>query len=707
MAELERNNPNILNSKKTYATMKEIYGTLVFSRSEMKQCLPKDVFAHLSEVIEGKSTLSPAEADIIALAMKEWAISKGADHFAHWFHPMTELTAEKHTAFLNSTSGNPINVFSGKDLTYSEPDASSFPSGGTRSTFESRGNSYWDPSSPAFIIKSKKGGTMCIPSVFKSYSGTPLDLKSYLIRSTDAVESRALKLLKLFGNRGVKKVYATLGGEQEFFVLDREKAQQRPDIRYCGRTLLGCPPPCDQKMESHYLGSIPMRVLSYMEDVQRDLSRLGVDVATRHNEAARCQFEFAPLYSLANLACDQNQIIMETMRKMAAPHNLRLLFGEKPFDGLNGSGKHVNFSLTDNEGRNLLKPSSNYRKNIVFLSFLSAFLLGASRYYKLLLASVATAGNLYRLGGDEAPPFIPSIFLGSVVTSMLDNVEKSSLNISPTNTLSDLGDRNRTSPLAFTGDKFEFRAPGASQSMAVPAMAVFAIWAAGLDEFIDMYRVELKKKSVDPMKAATRTIKKSHEIYKNILFEGDAYSKEWQAEAVRRGLADVTSIPQGLKCFKDEKIVNMLTKIGVCDAVEADIFAQTRTEMFIKSIEIEMAVLREMLWEGIIPSIGKQLSAYANEHELLKKFATEKCDNNIKILTILANSRLSLMGLAQKLDNLKFKAANLPLYEHADFLFKKSVPLMAEIRKISDEVEVYISKENLAYPNYRELLSLA
>ncbi|MDO4218848.1 MAG: glutamine synthetase III [Synergistaceae bacterium] len=707
MAELERNNPNILNSKKTYATMKEIYGTLVFSRSEMKQCLPKDVFAHLSEVIEGKSTLSPAEADIIALAMKEWAISKGADHFAHWFHPMTELTAEKHTAFLNSTSGNPINVFSGKDLTYSEPDASSFPSGGTRSTFESRGNSYWDPSSPAFIIKSKKGGTMCIPSVFKSYSGTPLDLKSYLIRSTDAVESRALRLLKLFGNRGVKKVYATLGGEQEFFVLDREKAQQRPDIRYCGRTLLGCPPPCDQKMESHYLGSIPMRVLSYMEDVQRDLSRLGVDVATRHNEAARCQFEFAPLYSLANLACDQNQIIMETMRKMAAPHNLRLLFGEKPFDGLNGSGKHVNFSLTDNEGRNLLKPSSNYRKNIVFLSFLSAFLLGASRYYKLLLASVATAGNLYRLGGDEAPPFIPSIFLGSVVTSMLDNVEKSSLNISPANTLSDLGDRNRTSPLAFTGDKFEFRAPGASQSMAVPAMAVFAIWAAGLDEFIDMYRVELKKKSVDPMKAATRAIKKSHEIYKNILFEGDAYSKEWQAEAVRRGLADVTSIPQGLKCFKDEKIVNMLTKIGVCDAVEADIFAQTRTEMFVKSIEIEMAVLREMLWEGIIPSIGKQLSAYANEHELLKKFATEKCDNNLKVLTILANSRLSLMGLAQKLDNLKLKAANLPLYEHADFLFKKSVPLMAEIRKIADEVEVYISKENLVYPNYRELLSLA
>lgn len=705
MSEFEKNNSP--NSKKTYATMKEIYGTLVFSKSEMKQRLPKDVFAHLSEVIDGKSTLSPAEADIIALAMKEWAISKGADHFAHWFHPMTELTAEKHTAFLNSTSGSPINVFSGKDLTYSEPDASSFPSGGTRSTFESRGNSYWDPSSPAFIIKSKKGGTMCIPSVFKSYNGTPLDLKSYLIRSTDAVESRALKLLKLFGNRGVKKVYATLGGEQEFFVLDRERAQKRPDIRYCGRTLLGCPPPCDQKMESHYLGSIPMRVLSYMEDVQRDLSRLGVDVATRHNEAARCQFEFAPLYSMANLACDQNQIIMETMRKMAAPHNLRLLFGEKPFEGLNGSGKHVNFSLTDNEGRNLLKPSSNYRKNIIFLSFLSAFLLGASRYYKLLLASVATAGNLYRLGGDEAPPFIPSIFLGSVVTSMLENVEKESLNISPSNSLSDLGDRNRTSPLAFTGDKFEFRAPGASQSMTVPAMAVFAIWAAGLDEFMEMFRVELKKKSADPLKAATLTIKKSRGIYKNILFEGDAYSKEWQEEATRRGLTDVTSIPDGLACFNDKKIIDMLTKMGVCNAVEAGVFAQTRTEMFVKSIEIEMAVLREMLWEGVIPAIGKQLSDYAHDNELLKKFATNKSNSNQKVLTILANAKLSLMELAEKLDDLKSKAVNLPLFEHAEFLFKKSVPLMAKIRKVADEAEVYISKDNLAYPNYRELLSLA
>ncbi len=707
MAEFEKNNHNMPDLRKNYATMQEIYGTLVFSKSEMKQRLPKDVLAHLEEVIEGKSILSSAEADIIALAMKEWAISKGADHFAHWFHPMTELTAEKHTAFLNSTSGSPINIFSGKDLTYSEPDASSFPSGGTRSTFESRGNSYWDPSSPAFIIRSKKGGTMCIPSVFKSYSGTPLDLKSYLIRSTDAVESRALKLLKLFGNRGVKKVYATLGGEQEFFVLDREKAQKRPDIRYCGRTLLGCPPPCDQKMESHYLGSIPTRVLTYMEDVQRDLARLGVDVATRHNEAARCQFEFAPLYSLANLACDQNQIIMETMRKMAAPHNLRLLFGEKPFNGLNGSGKHVNFSLTDNEGRNLLKPSSNYRKNIVFLSFLSAFLLGASRYYKLLLASVSTAGNLYRLGGDEAPPFIPSIFLGSVVTSMLKNIEKDGSNLSAPNALFDLGDRNRTSPLAFTGDKFEFRAPGASQSMAVPAMAIFAIWAAGLDEFMDMLRGELKKKSVDPMKAATRTIKKSQEIYKHILFEGDAYSKEWQKEAHRRGLDAVTSIPQGLECFKDADIVAMLTKIGVCDAVEADVFAQTRTEMFVKSIEIEMAVLREMLWEGVIPSIGKQLSDYASEDELLKKFASTKNSSNKKVLTILADAKMSLMELAEKLDDLKLEAVNLPLYQHADFLFKKAVPLMAKIRKIADEAEVYISKDNMAYPNYRELLSLA
>ena len=354
-------------------TMHEIFGSMIFDRRVMREKLNSDIYSQVIDAMEGRQHLSAEAADIVANAMKDWAVSKGATHWSHWFQPQTELTAEKHLAFtVPDENGNPIETFRGHNLVQGEPDASSFPSAGTRSTFEARGYSAWDISSPAFIVKTPKGGTLFIPTVFLSFDGTPLDLKTPLLRALDAVESRAFKLLRTLGQRGIRYVKMTVGAEQEYFLLDRPRAQLRPDIRFCGRTLIGAQPAKDQKLDHHYMGAIHNRVLRYMDDVERDLARLGVCVMTRHNEVARCQFEFAHLYSDANRACDQNQILMETMRKLARQHELRLLFHEKPFAGMNGSGKHTNISLVDSEGRNLLKPSNSHRRNVVFLTFLSA-----------------------------------------------------------------------------------------------------------------------------------------------------------------------------------------------------------------------------------------------------------------------------------------------------------------------------------------------
>jgi len=601
----------------------------------------------------------------------------------------------------------------------SEPDASSFPSGGTRSTFEARGYSAWDPTSPAFIIKSPKGGTLCIPSVFLAYDGTPLDLKTYLLRSVEAVESRALKMLKLFGNRGVRYVRATVGGEQEFFLLDRPRAQKRTDIRFCGRTLLGSPPPKDQKMEDHYFGSIPTRVLAYMEDVQRDLARLGVGLATRHNEVARCQFEFAPNFAEANLACDQNQLIMETMRKMARQHELRLLFHEKPFMDMNGSGKHVNFSLQDSEGRNLLKPSSNQRKNIIFLSFLSSFVLGVAEYSGLLQASVSTPGNMYRLGGHEAPPSIISVYLGGAIDKIIREIEDGNCGSDmPAKNTVDLGlsklpeiiafdsDRNRTSPVAFTGNKFEFRAPGASQAIALPVTAIFSVWAAGLEKFISIFEERINK-GEDAIEAALCTIREVSVMSRKIRFEGDAYSAEWHAEAERRGIVKAKTIPEGIDLFMEPKTLTMLEELGIFKKKEMESFYVIRMESFVKSIEIEMSVLRDMIWEGILPAISKQILLESSSFSSVCDCGLEGADAWKKHIAKLAKAKIDLMEKTKELVEMKERMSKLSLREHADALVNEAVPLMAEIRKIADSVEVYMSAENMAYPNYRSLLSLS
>lgn len=705
--------------EKKYPTMREIYGSLVFDRNEMKKRLPKDAYENLIASMEGRQKLDSGIADTVALAMKDWAVSHGASHWAHWFHPLHELSAEKHTAFVKADdNGFALEEFTGKDLVQSEPDASSFPSGGTRSTFEARGYSAWDPSSPAFIMKSPKGGTLCIPSVFLSYDGSPLDLKTYLLRSMDAVESRAMKMLKLFGNRGVRYVRATVGGEQEFFLLDRPRAQQRPDIRFCGRTLFGARPPRDQKMEDHYFGAIPTRVLAYMEDVQRDLARLGVDLATRHNEVARCQFEFAPNFTEANLACDQNQLLMEVMRKMARQHELRLLFHEKPFKDMNGSGKHVNFSLQDSEGRNLLKPSTNHRKNVVFLSFLSSLVLGVSEYSGLLQACVSTPGNMYRLGGHEAPPNIISVYLGEAISAMITAIEEGGEKDLPCKSTVDLGlvklpeivafdsDRNRTSPVAFTGNKFEFRAAGSSQAMAVPATALFSVWAAGLEKFIGIFEKYLAD-GQDPLEAAICTIREVSKMNKKIRFEGDAYTEEWHKEAERRGLVKARTMPEGIDLYKEPATVKMLEEMGVFKKNELEAFWAIRMESFVNSIEIEMSVMRDMIWEGILPAISKQLLLEKESFTAADFVGAKGLEHWKSHIAELATLKVKLIDKVQELVGLKENFASLELREHAEQITTKAVPLMEEIRELADGAEIYLSDENLPYPRYRNLLSLS
>ncbi|MBR6900769.1 MAG: glutamine synthetase III, partial [Synergistaceae bacterium] len=605
-------------SENEYKTVHEIFGSMVFDLRVIKERLNPDIYEQVIAAMEGRQRLSPEAADIVAGAMKDWAISKGATHWAHWFQPQTELTAEKHQAFtISDNSGNPIEVFRGHHLAQGEPDASSFPSAGTRSTFEARGYSAWDISSPAFIVKSPKGGTLCIPSVFLSYDGTPLDLKTPLLRALDAVESRALKLLKTLGQRGIKYVKMTVGAEQEYFLLDRPRAQLRPDIRFCGRTLIGAQPAKDQKLDHHYFGAIPPRVLRYMEDVERDLARLGVSVIARHNEVARCQFEFAHLYSDANRACDQNQILMETMRKLARQHELRLLFHEKPFYGMNGSGKHTNMSLVDSEGRNLLKPSHSHRRNVIFLTFLSAVVLGVSKFHSLLQAAIATSGNLFRLGGHEAPPSIISVYLGSALTDLIRRLDNADVSL-PERGVMDLGlaklpdiipfdsDRNRTSPVAFTGDKFEFRAPGSSQSIALPVTMFASLWAWGLDEVTKLVEEKVSN-GREPMDAALEAAREAFRRGSSILFEGDAYTSEWHEEAKKRGLIEAETMPDRIDLLLKPENKEMLGSLGVYRAHELENLHEVRMESFATGLEVEAAVLYDMLWEGVLPALSKQL----------------------------------------------------------------------------------------------------
>lgn len=699
-------------------TVHEIFGSMIFDRRVMREKLNPDIYSQVIDAMEGRQHLSSEAADIVANAMKDWAVSKGATHWSHWFQPQTELTAEKHLAFtVPDENGNPIETFRGHNLVQGEPDASSFPSAGTRSTFEARGYSAWDISSPAFIVKTPKGGTLFIPTVFLSFDGTPLDLKTPLLRALDAVESRAFKLLRTLGQRGIRYVKMTVGAEQEYFLLDRPRAQLRPDIRFCGRTLIGAQPAKDQKLDHHYMGAIHNRVLRYMEDVERDLARLGVCVMTRHNEVARCQFEFAHLYSDANRACDQNQILMETMRKLARQHELRLLFHEKPFAGMNGSGKHTNISLVDSEGRNLLKPSNSHRRNVVFLTFLSAVVLGVSKFHSLLQASVATAGNLFRLGGHEAPPSIISVYLGSALTDLIRRLDDSDVSL-PEKRVMDLGlaklpdiipfdsDRNRTSPVAFTGDKFEFRAPGASQSIALPVTMFASLWAWGIEQVTGIIEAKIAE-GKDPIDASLEAAREAFRMGSSILFEGDAYSQEWQNEARQRGLVEAETMPDRIDLLMKPENKEMLESLGVYRSHELENLRSVRMESFATGLEVEAAVLYDMLWEGVLPAISKQLTL---ERESMLYFENVDFGDMTPwrdYVGGLGRAKNALIRDANHLFELKGRLSGMNARKRSDFLTGTIIPLMDEIRAKCDMAELTIAADIWPYPIYRNLLSLS
>ena len=666
---------------KEYKPLREIFGTLIFDSRVMKEKLNPEIYSQVMNAIEGREHLTPEALDIVAGALKDWAISQGATHWSHWFQPLTELTAEKHQSF--TLDGH--EVFRGKNLAQGEPDASSFPSAGNRSTFEARGYSAWDISSPAFIVKSPKGGTLYIPSVFLSYDGTSLDLKTPLLRSLEAVETRAFKFLRLIGQRGIRYVKMTAGAEQEYFLLDRPRAQLRPDIRHCGRTLIGAQPAKAQKLDHHYMGAIPPRVLRYMEDVERDLSRLGVSVLARHNEVARCQFEFAHLFSDANIACDQNQILMETMRKLARQHELRLLFHEKPFANMNGSGKHTNISLMDSEGRNLLKPSHSHRRNVVFLAFMSAVVLGLSKYHSLLQASVATYGNFFRLGGHEAPPSIMSAYLGSALTDLIRRLNEYGDTSLPEKGTLDLGlsklpdiipfdsDRNRTSPVAFTGDKFEFRAPGSSQSIALPVTMFASLWAYGIDEVMRRTEEGISR-GLEPIDAAIDAARSAFNDGKNILFEGDAYSPEWHEEAKRRGLIEAVSIPDRIELFVKPENKALLESLGVYKSHELENLRDIRMESFATGLEVEAAVLYDMLYEGVLPALSKQLTLERNSMLYFENVDFGDMTPWRDYVSGLGGAKNALLHDAGELNSLRQNLSRMNARERSDSLVNDIVP---------------------------------
>ncbi len=695
----------------------ELFNQNVFHRKAMGERLPKEVYAKLLAATEGREKLDQQEAGIVAMAMKEWAISRGATHYTHWFHPRTELTAEKHMSFLNvDNEGTPMESFSGKELILSEPDASSLPSGGMRSTFEARGYTAWDPTSPAFIVESERGGTLCIPSVFFSFDGTPLDMKTPLLKAISGLGDRALRLIRLFGNRGVKWVCPTVGPEQEFFLVREDLAQQRPDILLCGRTLLGDLPPKAQQMDDHYFGTINSSVLSFMEEVQEEMAKLGLPLRTRHNEVAPGQFEFAPQFSEANLATDQNQLLMDVMRKVARKHGFRLLLHEKPFAGLNGNGKHVNFSLQDSEGRNLLKPiGNNPKKSLQFLVFLGGMLLGISKFGGLLRASIANPGNMHRLGGNEAPPAVMSVYLGELLTRILEDIEEGLPEQFSTKSEVDLGlnrlpcilaentDRNRTAPIAFTGDKLEFRAPGASQSIAGPLTAIFAAWSWGIEQMTLLMEEDMR--SMDLQEAALKAIRHATLESKKVRFEGNCYSTEWMEEATRRGLPCAQSTPEGLKLYLDPENRALLNDLQIMTEREVFAYYEIRLEQYVNTLDIEIGVLIGMAREGVLPALSRQISMEGKSLEYLPESFREGPWG--EMLLEFGELKQRLLKTLLLLESLQNSLAGLPLEEQANRLTHEALPLMEKVRKLSERVEFLMAGDLWPYPRYRDMVAFS
>ena len=687
----------------------KLFGDLVFNETVMKEKLPTATYkAYKAALLTGKNLDLPI-ANVIANAMKDWALEKGATHFTHWFQPMTGITAEKHESFITPTAdGRIIMDFSGKELIQGEPDASSFPSGGLRATFEARGYTAWDPTSYAFI----KDNTLCIPTAFCSYTGEVLDKKTPLLRSMSAIDVAARRILDLFGTP-TEKVTTTVGPEQEYFLVDKAMWEKRRDLVYTGRTLLGAMPPKGQEMEDHYFGIIKPRVMAFMQELDEELWKLGVLAKTEHNEVAPAQHELAPIFTSTNIATDHNQLTMEFMKRIAAKHNLICLLHEKPFAGVNGSGKHNNWSIGTAEGDNLLNPGSEPQKNTRFLLFLAAIIKAVDEYQDLLRVSVASAGNDHRLGANEAPPAIVSAFLGSELTAILEAIEKGEEYNSDGEKFMQIGgnviplfaqdttDRNRTSPFAFTGNKFEFRMLGSAFSISGPNIVLNTIVAEELEQFADTI-----EKAADKDAAIKALIKETITAHKRIIFNGDGYTDAWVEEAKMRGLLNLKSTPEAIPCLLAKKNIELFTKHNIF--TEAEIHARTEILLgnYAKTIRIEGLCLAEMIAKDLLPSASAAASDLAATIAN-KKMAGLDVEGTYELETIKKISALST-ALCQKVAGLEKALAAAAAVEGgeeiANYYHENVFAPMLDIRAAADELEPMISEKYLTYPTYGQLL---
>lgn len=688
----------------------ELFASDVFNRQVMQDKLPKETYKSLLKTIDEGAPLDMSVANVVANAMKDWAVEKGATHFTHWFQPMTGITAEKHDSFISPTKdGKVIMDFSGKELVVGEPDASSFPSGGVRATFEARGYTAWDPTSFAFV----KDGTLYIPTAFFSYSGEVLDKKTPLLKSMAVLNKEALRILRLFGNTTAKRVVSTVGAEQEYFLIDKKMLEARKDLLYTGRTLFGAKPPKGQELEDHYFGAIKTRVSDYMKDLDKELWKLGILAKTKHNEVAPCQHELAPVFTSTNVASDQNQIIMETMKKVAERHGLCCLLHEKPFAGINGSGKHNNWSMSTDTGINLLDPGSTPAENGQFMLFLTAVIVAVNEHQDLLRLSVASAGNDHRLGANEAPPAIVSVYLGEELEGVIESLEsgvkykgrgKKTMKLG-VDTLPELPkdttDRNRTSPFAFTGNKFEFRMVGSSFSLAGPNIIINTAVADVLRRFAD----ELEK-AEDFNTALHDLVVRAIRENKSILFKGNNYSEEWKKEAEKRGLLNLKSAAEALPYFASRENISFFERNGVFTEREVITRTDIMLENYCKVLNIEALTMLEMAKKDIYPAVNGYIVTLCDTVQSKKRISDDiDCAGEQKMIRKLSNKNTELLFKADELEDTLLAAK---AYENSESLAKffsdSVIPLMRELRAFADDMEMSVSEKFWPFPTYGDIL---
>jgi glutamine synthetase len=696
-------------------SIRQIFGSNVFSDEVMRSRLPENVYKALRNTIKKGAPIDPGIADVVAAAMKDWAMDHGATHYTHWFQPMTGLTAEKHDSFLVPTeAGTAIAEFSGKELVRGEPDASSFPSGGIRATFEARGYTAWDPTSPAFILENPNGTTLCIPTAFCSWTGEALDKKTPLLRSMDAISKQAVRILKLFGSEATH-VTSTCGPEQEYFLIDQNFYYARPDLLNAGRTLFGAKPPKGQEMEDHYFGAIPERVLACMLETETELYKLGVPVKTRHNEVAPSQYEIAPVFENANVATDHNMLVMETMKRVAGRYGLQLLLHEKPFAGVNGSGKHLNWSMSDDLGNNLLKPGDNPHDNAQFLVFLVAVIRAVYRNADLLRVSIATAANDHRLGANEAPPAIISVFLGDMLQDIVEQIEKGGAKSTKTGgtmrigadvlpTLPrDAGDRNRTSPFAFTGNKFEFRAVGSSQSIAGPNVVLNTIVAESLDDIAAALEAAVKAGKDLNVEIQTLLQKVVAET-KKVIFNGDNYSESWHKEAEARGLPNRRNCVESLPDLISERSVKLFGKYGVFSERELHSRFEILLENYTKTIAIESLLTLQIANRQILPAALRYQAVVADSVAKLKAAGAKVPSTQTALLDELSNTIEALQTAIGKLEDASEAHSEGDTLAHAKHARDAIVPAMTEVRATADKLEGLVAADLWPLPTYQEML---